>query len=219
MTQQDDDLIAGWLRRLPREIDPPPAVADSTIHALRQEGLLRSRWRGTLSVASWALAAGVGAIAFVAGSYSASRFLAPGKPVAAMNAPSGTTATSDTIVGANAAPLATYALMLYGGEEPADSIGEVARSAEYSRWASRDHGPDAAVVGGEALGLAEASIARYATASSGEVEVEEKLGEATQLVGYFLVFARSREAALRLARDCPHLKYGGRVVVRRILQN
>jgi hypothetical protein len=36
------------------------------------------------------------------------------------------------------------------------------------------------------------------------------------LVGFFLVQAPSREAAAFLAAECPHLKYGGRVVVRMI---
>jgi len=38
--------------------------------------------------------------------------------------------------------------------------------------------------------------------------------EQGRLGGYFLVTAASLEQALEIARDCPHLRYGGRVVVR-----
>jgi hypothetical protein len=36
------------------------------------------------------------------------------------------------------------------------------------------------------------------------------------LAGYFIIGAASLEEARSIARDCPHLKYGGSVEIRRI---
>ncbi len=99
-----------------------------------------------------------------------------------------------------ARPEASFALMLYGSVG-GDSAQQLLRAAEYGRWARAAH-EGARVVGGEALGdhVGDAGVA----------------GAADDLVGFFLVQARDREAAARLAADCPHVKYGGRVVVREI---
>jgi hypothetical protein len=40
-------------------------------------------------------------------------------------------------------------------------------------------------------------------------------GEA-RLAGYFLIRAADRRTALEIARSCPHVRYGGRIVVREI---
>jgi YCII-related domain len=99
-----------------------------------------------------------------------------------------------------ARPEASFALMLYG-EIGGDSATQMERAMEYGAWA-RASREGARVVGGEALGD-----------RVGDVGVS---GTADDLVGFFLVQARDREAAARLAADCPHVKYGGRVVVRQI---
>jgi hypothetical protein len=49
------------------------------------------------------------------------------------------------------------------------------------------------------------------TISPGDVE-----SAAGNLTGLFIVRATSREEAFALARQCPHLKYGGRVALRRL---
>lgn len=107
------------------------------------------------------------------------------------------------------APQASFALMLYGGSTGSDSSAHAARAAEYNRWASADH-PWGRIIGGEALADSGWTVARRGTNVS--------LGAAAsdELVGFFLVQAPSREAAAFLAAECPHLRYGGRVVVRAI---
>ncbi len=102
---------------------------------------------------------------------------------------------------------ASFALMLYGGSTGGDSVAHTARAAEYSRWASADH-PWGRVLGGEALGDSAWTVSRVKT------NISLGMARSDDLVGFFLVQAPSREAAAFLAAECPHIKYGGRVVVR-----
>ena len=106
-----------------------------------------------------------------------------------------------------AAPQASYALMLYGGSTGTDSSAHAARAEEYRRWAAAEH-PWGRVIGGEALRDSAWTVARAKT------NVTMSSARSDDLVGFFLVQAPSREAAAFLAAECPHLKYGGRVVVR-----
>jgi len=100
-----------------------------------------------------------------------------------------------------ATPAGQYVLLLYG--DPPDDTGavHVAREREYGRWASSLTG--ARWVGGHEL-----------------ADVIEDLGprgaapvSRERLAGYFVIDAPSRQRAAEIARSCPHLKYGGRVVV------
>lgn len=106
-----------------------------------------------------------------------------------------------------AAPQASFALMLYGGSTGSDSSAHAARADEYRRWAMADH-PWGRVIGGEALADSGWTVSR------GKTNIALSNARADELVGFFLVQAASREAAAFLAAECPHLKYGGRVVVR-----
>ena len=101
-----------------------------------------------------------------------------------------------------AAVAGQYVLLLYG--DPADDTGtvHVAREREYGQWAAtlRD---GAKWVGGHEL-----------------ADVVDRLGPASpvsptadRLAGYFVIEAPSRQRAAEVARSCPHLKYGGRIVV------
>lgn len=45
--------------------------------------------------------------------------------------------------------------------------------------------------------------------------IEEERGQ-EQISGYFLIDATSAEQALAIARNCPHLRYGGKIEVRRV---
>lgn len=105
-------------------------------------------------------------------------------------------------------PSPTFALMLYGGSTEGDSAAHAVRAAEYGAWAGQPH-PDGIVVGGEALGDGGSLV------SSPTGALSASGGDAP--VGFFLVRAPDADAATRLARACPHLKYGGRIVVRPIL--
>ena len=95
-----------------------------------------------------------------------------------------------------------YVLLLLG-ETPGDTGAvHVAREREYGRWASSlTNG--ARWVGGHELGDVVGEIGP----TPGAVPTTDRLA------GYFVINAPSREIAAEAARSCPHVKYGGRVVV------
>jgi len=92
-----------------------------------------------------------------------------------------------------------YILLLY---EPAAASAAPSRAAEYGHWArsKRPH-----VLGGEELGAAVGAFGPAAPAPG-----------AAQLAGYFLLEAPTDAEAERIARSCPHLRYGGTVVLRKV---
>ena len=96
-----------------------------------------------------------------------------------------------------------YALLLYG--VPPEDTGAVhaARAREYGRWAS-DLGAGARWVGGHEL----AGVVETLGAPPTEIPAPRE-----RLAGFFIIEATSPEQATEVARTCPHLKYGGRVVV------
>ena len=190
-----DEHLADALGQLPNEKAPPAALEDATVLQLRRAGLVGRRGtqrRAGFNLSTWALAASIAAVAFVGGSVFANR-------------------------GAVADAQPTFALLLYGADTGEDSATRVARAAEYSAWANVERA-DARIVGGEALGRSVAAIAavRNVARGSDSVVIADDSSGPNDFVGYFLVSARDREAAVRLASNHPHLKYGGRVIVRRI---
>ena len=100
-----------------------------------------------------------------------------------------------------AATAGQYVLLLYG--DPPDDTGavHVAREREYGRWASELRGGVRWVAGHELDDVIETVGPPGGS-----------LGN-DRLAGYFVIDAPSRERAAEVARSCPHLKYGGRVVV------
>jgi hypothetical protein len=86
--------------------------------------------------------------------------------------------------------------------------------AEYSAWADSLRRQNTLVMG-EELGQEDAAVlvgfGGAVTVSPGDVETV-----AGKLAGLFIVRAFTGEEALALARQCPHLKYGGRVALRRL---
>ena len=99
-------------------------------------------------------------------------------------------------------PPGQYVLLLYG--DPPDDTGAVhrARETEYGRWASTLAG-GARWVGGHEL----ADVVDDVGPRVGSTPRDDRLA------GYFVIEAPSRERAVEVARSCPHVKYGGRVVV------
>jgi len=96
-----------------------------------------------------------------------------------------------------------YALLLYG--VPPEDTGTVhaARAREYGTWASNLGGGVRWVGGHELTGVIE-------TLGSASVQPP---GPDERMAGFFIIEATSSERATEVARTCPHLKYGGRVVV------
>ena len=95
-------------------------------------------------------------------------------------------------------PRANYILLLY--ESPQFSGGS---REEYGRWA---HAMEPRVVGGEELGANDVLV----TAGAPKTD--------SRLAGYFLIAASDDARATEVAKACPHLRHGGAVVLRRIVQ-
>ena len=90
-----------------------------------------------------------------------------------------------------------------------DSVVERAIVQEYGAWAGRLAQSGALVM---AEKLADTPVAIHA--ASGLVTPARNPLE--QVGGFFLIQVADSAEAYRIARDCPHLKYGGTVQVRRI---
>ena len=99
---------------------------------------------------------------------------------------------------------AQWVMLLYAG--PDAQAPE--RVAEYNAWAEqvRDSG---VVISGEKL-----ARGGYALAWDSP---QGHWSDNTDISGYFVVRAPDYERALRIARTCPHIRYGGKVELRQIV--
>jgi hypothetical protein len=100
-----------------------------------------------------------------------------------------------------AATTGQYVVLLYGDTPGDTGVVHAAREREYGRWAST-LGDGVRWVGGSELHDVVAQLGAPVTDAA-----------ADKLAGYFILEASSREQATAAAETCPHLKYGGRVVV------
>ncbi len=180
------------MRALSDELPPPPELEDRVVAALEERGLIRApAWRRWLGIAAAAvLTLGVG---FAAGRLS----LPPAPGPAPEESP-------------------RFVLLLYDTPEREASRGpELERrlSAEYGAWAER-LGRDGRFVAGDPIH----GEGRMLRQSGGRVEALAAGAEAGDeiVVGYFMIRARDHAEAVEIARDCPHLKYDGGVLVRQV---
>jgi hypothetical protein len=111
--------------------------------------------------------------------------------------------------GPSASP--TFVLLLYEDESFTPSRTEGELVAEYGAWAA-DLERGGALVLGEPL--TRASFVLHGAAPGTAVESVQPRSDLGALAGLFVIRARDQAAALAIARTCPHLRYGGRVVVR-----
>lgn len=187
------------LRSLGRTPPAPPALEDRTVRALRERGLLAASAapsRTGRRVAAGLLAA---AALYVLGMATGWRLAAPwaqGGPAPAEGS--------------------EFMLLLHqsSGEVGALSQEEHERRVgEYVAWARR-LAENGSLVDGNELG----DDGRLLTGSPASLDVTEGVRSFGSMVvgGYFLIRARDYADAVRTARDCPHLKYGGEIEIRRI---
>lgn len=133
----------------------------------------------------------------------------------------------ESIGGESDAPLAStaavataakqqYLLLLEGPARPtgtmptaADSAAERALVAEYGAWAGELQRSGALVM---AEKLADQPVAIHAR----DGVITPSRNPAEEVGGFFLIQVADSAEAHRIARECPHLKYGGTVQVRRI---
>jgi hypothetical protein len=106
-----------------------------------------------------------------------------------------------------------FALLLYedAGFRPGSHTELV---AEYAAWADSLRGQGKLVMGAE-LDQAETVVLSGAGNAAPASPGEERSAIGI-LGGFFIVRVATREEALTLARQCPHLRHGGRVVLRRL---
>ena len=89
--------------------------------------------------------------------------------------------------------------------QPADD--ESKRVAEYSAWAARLRSQHALELG-EKLAPGQQLL--------GAVSANEAAAAGNPVTGFFVITAPDSTAAAAIAATCPHLKYGGWIVLRRI---
>ena len=96
-----------------------------------------------------------------------------------------------------------FVLLLYAGSDPVSGTADVRRQ-EYGAWA-RDLAARGVQVSGEEL--SDESAALGAAGADG----------AALPRGFFVIRADDLAAAQRIAATCPHLRYGGRIVIKRVV--
>jgi hypothetical protein len=178
------------LRALVRGIDPPDALEGRVRRTLTRRGLLR---RSPSPAWGRATAAAAAILLFVAG-YAAGQLRRDGP------------AMLDGV--------GRYALFLYEDAAFDTSRPGTELVREYSAWAAalRERGR---LETGEQLAAAEILLERQA--DSIIVGEGGPATDAGELTGFFVIRAASESDALRIARTCPHLRYGGRIALREIV--
>lgn len=208
----DAELAA--LERL-RGASPPPDLEDEVVDALAEAGLVG----GGAGAAGGAGAPGAPPASVPARRAWGWAALAAAACLAAFLAG---LSISDRGAGTGPTEAArTFLVLLYEDasyETPATPEEQAARVREYAEWAAelRERGVE---VRGEEL--APAAEAAWLARRGGEVVATAgaPAGAAGALAGYFVLEAPSPAAAVEIARTLPHLKHGGTVVVRRVVEH
>jgi hypothetical protein len=195
MTESTDELTPeerAAIDALPRAAAPPRGLEDATVAALRARGLLspaRSRLprRGIQLIAGLAAAATL----FVGGLLLGRRGVA--------------------IEPGGGAP--RFMLLLYEGSRYAQPRPgqEMERVREYGAWA-RVHAVKGEIEGGEKL----KDAGELLIGSDGSVTSVPPASGRDRLAGFFLIRAPDGASALAIAKSCPHVRYGGSIVIREI---
>jgi len=187
------DAEARALRELPRELTPRPELEERVVAALAGRGLVRVPRGGSGRIGRAVAAAAAGLLLMAAGVWI-------GRAL-----PQGQART----IAPDASP--RFVLFLLRGQESDRPAEEGARVAEYRAWA-RGLAASGRSVSGEKLDDREERLgAPGALVPAAAVAPEEEIR------GYFVISAASLDDALAVARACPHLKHGGRIVVRPIV--
>jgi hypothetical protein len=176
------------LARLKRDRQPPVGVEARVLAAVgARETATAHRPRWRLP----ALTALAASLIFALGAWLGSAWTAP-RPAA----PAGGT---------------KFMLLLYEDATFQPAADPSSRVREYSAWAGTLARAGQLVSGDE---LDDTGVGLTGTPTSMSVGVDDVR---TQPRGYFVIVAKDRETAATIAATCPHLKYGGRIVIRKIL--
>ena len=178
--------LAQDLSALTSHPHPPAAAEDRVVSALRARGLLSTGRAGSRRLR----AAAAALLIFAAGAALGSLATAP--PTAPEEQP-------------------THALFLLGGIEPGSD--EAALVEEYRSWAIQ-LARQGKLTAGEKL--APTAWLLSPGADQLAIEGEPAAHVAAPVSGFFLLTVGDTAAALEIARSCPHLRHGGRVLLRQI---
>jgi len=215
------------MTNLRQQPDPPPALEARVLAHLRSEGLIDNRTSGETDMRkvhlAWAAAAaGLMIVGVLIGRMpaasqpedeAATGAPAPGaasSPASAASSPASAASSASSVASTQDAR-AEYALLLYEDATYQTSAQPDSsdRVAEYGAWA-RQLAADGSVVGGEKL--ADTGVLLASSESSARIP-QSDVGA---LTGYFVIRASDDADAARIAATCPHVKYGGRISIRRI---
>jgi hypothetical protein len=201
MTQEPEDEITETQRRALRALGgervPPPELEDRVVAALSARRLLTSSPRPARRWLRAAAALAASVLIFLAGTVTGSR-LGPAAP------PPPDPGRGEQFV-----------LFLYEGSDfqAAPEGREMERVGEYVEWA-RQVGQSGHRVSGEKLKDSELILGR--SIPPGPLPGSTSGGDFGTLGGYFVIDAKSLEEIKTVASTCPHLRYGGRIVIRPI---
>ncbi len=181
------------LAALRREQMPPPAAVEKIVHVLKAKRLIRMTTKSQILTWPRLMGAAAAAALFLALGFGLGRWQKQPS-----SAPSGQ---------------ALFVMFLY--DTPQTSGDEDRAVLEYGRWA-RTVRESARRISGEKL-KAGGRILRPAPQGI-EILEAASLENETVLGGYFLIEAENYDDALKIAKDCPHLKNGGVIELRQIDQ-
>ena len=176
------------LRSLHEQLPPPPELKPRVLSQLRRRGTLKTSRPRWLALAAVVATLGVFGLGVVTGRR---------QPAAVTAAPAGE----------------RYALLLYQDSSFVPAASEQALVNEYRAWAVQLR-RSGLQVGNEYLEWTAGRLLPQGTNIA--VEPGEMGAEPGELTGFFIVSAASDSAAIVVARSCPHLRHGGRVVVRHV---
>ncbi len=177
------------LSRTGRDREPPAELLDRIMRDLRSRGLLAPAREASLRPTVLRLLAA--AAVFVLGLWIGWAARTP-EPASATSEP-------------------RFMLLLYSDSGFREGTAADARQRvrEYGDWA-RALARDGRLVAGDEL----AGDGRQVTSSGASDAAPRRQDEPR---GYFVIVARDEASALQIAATCPHLRHGGRVVLRRIV--
>ncbi|MEX1276930.1 MAG: YciI family protein [Bacteroidota bacterium] len=195
MTQHDHDDLTPEEQRafgaLPRHRTPPQHLEESIMNELTRRGLLTTS--ASLRGRSWfQLAAAL--LLLILGGVS-------GYGIG--------TRTEEQVLPKPQNP--RYVLLLFESPNPSENTAELVR--EYGQWAQGLY-TGGRFVSGEKL----RETGRILTRSDGETGISEGIRTtgSSILGGYFIIEAKDYDEAIKVASECPHLKYGGTIELREI---
>lgn len=174
------------IRALKSSPTPPARLEESVVQALYREGLLRIKRRG-FAVYLRQAAVLAACIALFAGGVLVGKRTRPAPAASAGS---------------------RYVLLLsqIDGPQGSDPILEAQRVTEYRDWARNQRAAGHLLLGEKLED--DALLLKDPNAGIEVVHSQDSVS------GLFLIAAQNLDGAVAVARTCPHLRYGGRIVIR-----